>query len=91
MRRKACRRAVAEQGGVLFDAGVDRREGGVRPEDIEGGGLVELGDYECEEGVDARQVEVGREVPNVPFGPMRKMSSRPTTSGGIMSGRRMPA
>ncbi len=54
--------AVAEQGGVLFDAGVDRGEGGMGAEHVERGRLVELGDDESEECVHSRQVDVGEEV-----------------------------
>ena len=42
---------------------------GMRAEDVEGRGLVELGDDEGEESVYARQVDVGEEVAEASFGP----------------------
>ena len=59
--------AVAEQGGVLLDAGVDRGEGGMGAQHVERRRLVELGDDESEEGVHPRQVDVGEKVPERAF------------------------
>ena len=68
IRTKACMRAVTEQGGVLLDAGIDRSEGCVGAEHVERCRLVELGDDEGEEGVEARQVDIGQKTAQVPCG-----------------------
>ena len=70
-------RAVTEQAGVLLDAGVNRREGGMGTEYIERCGLVELGDDEREERVHARQVDVGEEVPERSLGADEKDEQEP--------------